>query len=541
MIKRLISLRLRHTFIGTLLGKDKNGKPKATLSTGRIVGYTILYAFLALLFLFAVFSMAVGLGMLLIPAGAAGSYFGLFMIISLSVIFIFSIFETKAELFDCKDNELLLSLPISTGAIVISRIFTVLIYNYLIEAILIIPVCAVYLIFGGSILGVIGSLIVALLIPLLATALASGVGYVVALVARRMKHKTLVTTILSALFMGAYFFFCFGIGFFEGSGGEIEQTPEDIEALVSRLKGFSFIGEAQLLSPIPLLILVLVTALVCFVAYYFISKNYIKIITDTRGVEKRVYVEKKSEKKSALHAIVRKELAKITSSSTLLLNAGSGVIFLVLLTVLIILEGDTVGLVLTELTGISTDTGLMIAPIVASVMIMSLSMIMFSASSISLEGKSLWILKSIPVSSRDIIVGKAIPNIVISSILGAISGVVISIFTGFNIVACVFYILIPITASVAFSFMGIVLNVMKPKLDFTNEAQVVKQSLPVFVFTFGGMLLGMALVALSFFFVTIGMPILFLIILEVLMAALAFTFYFLGVTVSARKLDRMQV
>ena len=100
MIKRLISLRLRHAFIGTLTGKDKNGKPKATLSTGRIVGYTILYAFLALFFLFAVFSMAMGLGMLLVPAGAAASYFGLFMLLSLSAIFIFSIFETKAELFD---------------------------------------------------------------------------------------------------------------------------------------------------------------------------------------------------------------------------------------------------------------------------------------------------------------------------------------------------------------------------------------------------------------------------------------------------------
>ncbi|MBQ8289296.1 MAG: hypothetical protein IJY01_00280 [Clostridia bacterium] len=541
MIKRLISLRLRHAFIGTLTGKDKNGKPKATLSTGRIVGYTILYAFLALFFLFAVFSMAMGLGMLLVPAGAAASYFGLFMLLSLSAIFIFSIFETKAELFDCKDNELLLSLPISTGAIVISRIITVLIYNYLIEAILIIPVVAVYLIFGGNILGVIGSVIIALLIPLLATALASGVGYVVALAARKMKHKTLVTTILSALFMGAYMVFCFGIGFFGGSDGELEESPEDIEALISGLKGFGVIGEAQLLSPIPLLILVLVTALACFVAYYFISKNYIKIITDTRGVQKRVYVEKRSEKKSALHAIVRKELSKMTSSSTLLLNAGSGVIFLVLISVLIILEGDSLGLILSELTGSATGSGLTLAPIVISAIIMSLSMIMFSACSISLEGKSLWILKSIPVSSRDIIVGKAIPNIVISSVLGTLSGVVISIFTGFDIIATVFYIITPITASVAFSFMGIVLNVMKPKLDFTNEAQVVKQSFPVFICTMGGMLFGMALIALSFFFVITGMPMLFLIILEVLMAALAFTFYFLAVTVSARKLDRMQV
>lgn len=406
MIKRLISLRLRQTFLGTLTGKDKNGKPKAKLSAGRIVGYTILYAVLALVFLFAVFAMAMGLGLVLIPAGAANSYFGLFMLISLSVIFIFSIFETKAELFDCKDNELLLSLPIPTGAIVLSRIFTVIIYNLLIEAIIIIPTTVVYLIFGGNVLGVIGSLIVALLIPLLATALASGVGYLVSLIARKMKHKTLVTTLLSALFMGAYMFFCFGIGFFEGSGGEYEETPEDIEAMLSALRPFGVVGDAQLLSPIPLLILILVTALVCFLAYYFINKSYIRIITDTRGVDKRVYVEKKSERRSALSAIVRKEFSKMLSSSTLLLNAGSGVIFLVLMTVLVALEGDMISTIAFELTGNSMSTAMAIAPIALSGITMSLSMIMFSSCAVSLEGKSLWILKSIPVKSRDIIIGK---------------------------------------------------------------------------------------------------------------------------------------
>ncbi len=538
MIKRLISIRLRAAFLGTLTGKDKNGNPKGQISTGRIVGYTLLYTFLALIFLFAVFSMAMGAGVLLLPAGAADCYFGIFMLLSLTVIFIFSIFETKSELFDCKDNELLLALPIRSGAIVLSRIFTVLIYNYIIEAIIAVPVTVVYLIFDGNILGVLGSIIVALLIPLLATALASGVGYLVALIARRMKHKTLVTTLLSMLFLGGYFFLYFGI--LGSSDDGFGETDEQLAIILSALRPFGVIGSAQLLSPVPLLLFVFVCAAASFLAYYFIQKNYIRIITETRGADKRVYVEKRSSKKSAVSAIVRKEFSRIFSSSAILLNGASGVIFLGILVIFLAVERDMLTSLILDLTGGTSSVAMTLAPVCIAATVASLAMIMFSASSLSLEGRNLWIIKSIPVSERDIIIAKTLPNIIISSVLGVVCGVSLLIITGFDIVCAVFYILTPITASIAFSFMGTVLNVAKPKFDYINETQAVKQSFPVFISTMVGMLSGIALIILAVASIIFGMPILFLIAAQLLMTALAIVFYFLAVTVCVRKLSSIQ-
>ena len=104
----------------------------------------------------------------------------------------------------------------------------------------------------------------------------------------------------------------------------------------------------------------------------------------------------------------------------------------------------------------------------------------------------------------------------------------------------IFYILIPITASVAFSFMGTVLNVAKPKFDFVNEMQIVKQSFPVFISMMVGMLGAIALVALAFVFIFIGQPMLFLVIAEIALLGLAILFYALAVTSSARKLSLIQ-
>ncbi len=538
MIKNLIAIRLRATFLGSMTGKDKNGNPNGQISAGRIVGYTLLYAFIALLFLFIIAASALGAGILFIPQGMADIYFGIFMTVSLTVIFIFSIFETKSELFDCKDNQLLLSLPIKTSFVIASRIVTVLIYNYIIEAMLIIPTAVVYLILGGNVWGLIGSLIVAVLVPLLATALASGVGYAVANIARRMKYKTLVTTLLSVLFMVVYFVVYFGM---LGMGEDFEPTPESIEAMGQMLRPFGVIGQAQLLSPVPLLLLVLITAAVCFLAFYFINKNYIVIITETKEAGKRVYREKRLAKKSAVNAIARKEFSKIFSSAGYLLNGGSGIIFLVFTIVIVIAEGESLSAVVTALGLTDTPLALIVAPIAVSAIVASVAMIMYSTSTVSLEGKNFWIIKSIPVSAKDIIIGKTLPNIIISSLLGVVGGAIICFAVGFDIVCFIFYILTPVTASIAFSFMGTALNIAKPKLDFVNEMQVVKQSFPVFVSMMVGMLGAVALVMLAFVFIVIGHPILFLIITQVLLIGLAILFYLLATTVGARKLSQIQV
>ena len=106
--------------------KNKKGeyvKP----SREKVVGYAFLYLFTALFFVAFATVLILSVGRLLIPLGLSAQFFGIVSSMSFAIIFIFSIFETKAELFDCKDNELLISMPIRPGHLVIARIIMVLI------------------------------------------------------------------------------------------------------------------------------------------------------------------------------------------------------------------------------------------------------------------------------------------------------------------------------------------------------------------------------------------------------------------------------
>ena len=83
MIKILVKNRLR-SLIGTVLGKSKNGEVKKA-SKLKILGFSLLYAYVIGFFLFFSSTIAVMLGKTLIPIGASWLYFALFMLILKSI------------------------------------------------------------------------------------------------------------------------------------------------------------------------------------------------------------------------------------------------------------------------------------------------------------------------------------------------------------------------------------------------------------------------------------------------------------------------
>ena len=140
MVKLLVKNRLAGLF-GSMFSRGKKGSVKKA-SVGRKILFSLLYAYVAIVFIGLAVSMAIGLGLLMIPNGAPRLYFSAFIMATLTITFVLSIFETKSELFECRDNELLLSMPIRPRDIVLSRVLVVLIYNYLTEAIVMIPAIA---------------------------------------------------------------------------------------------------------------------------------------------------------------------------------------------------------------------------------------------------------------------------------------------------------------------------------------------------------------------------------------------------------------
>lgn len=535
MLKSLLYVRFKSFFSG-LVGKSKDGK----ISPLRIIGMTILMAILALSFLVIIISMCAPLALLLAPEGLSAAYYGFINLITFSIIFIFSIFETKSELFDCKDNELLLSMPIRPLDIVISRSMTLLIINAGEALYIMVPASVIFTIFGGNAWYIASSSVVAVLISVLATVLSSAVGYLVAMIAKKFKNNSFIPLMASLVFLFAYFF---GYSAFMEMLMTMEETDPEVilEMLSGVLEPISFFGKMSLFDPLYIIGFTLIVIGATALAWMILSKSYIGIITTSYNTKGREY--KREELKSApvFLALARKEFAALLSSANYMLNSGIGIIFEVLIAVFVLISREEIILTLNMLTmELAIPTEGLAALLAVVLMIFVSSTNCMSASALSLEGKRFWIVRSAPVSADALIYAKLAPHVLISAVATLVTSVILGIALSVSPLEWVFLLVTPQVASLAGALLGLIYNIIWPKFDFENEVQVVKQSLPVFLCVLTPMILLVpAIFAGIFLFLTLGALITEIIVLAVFVV-LFLILYLLLMGPAARRLDKLK-
>ncbi len=532
MIRILIKNRLR-SFLGTVVGRTKSGKVEKA-SRGKLIGLALLYAFVVGMFAFISLSASMAMGLVLIPIGAGWLYFSIFILASLSIIFIFSIFETKSELFECKDNDLLLSMPIKPRDIVAARVSVVVIYNYLEELVIMTPCIIVYAVMSGDILGVIGAVIVSLFLPLIATSLASAVGYLVALISRRMKRKNFVTVALSLLFLVAYF-----LGYntlVEGMETFLGSVEEAGGVAPSDMRVLYYIGSAVFFHHVSLPVLIGAAILISAVTYYIISKSYIKIVSERTASAHTVTKASGFKSRTPFFSLVRKELGLFFSSATYMLNSGLGLVFEIIIGIVAIVEHSELRAVATEL----LEEGFAVAyiaviPIAICVQILLSSFNTMSSCALSLEGKQLWNIKTMPIDDKTVLLTKAMPQVIITALPSFITSVCFMIALGVPAEYWLFFVIIPIMSNTFSALFGGVMNALFPKLQFENEAQPIKQSLSTFLTMTAQMFMGIIAVIGTFILSLILHPLIVCTILLLVFSALSVGFYFILTGPCARK------
>ena len=499
MIGKLISIRLR-ALVNVMGGKKKDGTVSRP-SVGKLILLGILFLYLGATFAGLFTLLAIGFGITLLPIGHGGMYYGMFIIIAFSMVFIFSIFETKSELFECRDNELLLSMPIKPSHIVISRIATVLIYNYVEAALVMVPAIVVFALFDGSPLGIAGGILAYLLLPLFATALSSGVGYIVSEITKRIKNKTLITTLLSVGFLLAYFYVYFG---FLGGAGMEAGGEESLAIPVPYVPVIAAIGSVAMMKPLPTVLFVILSLGAAYLAYRIISDRYFDIARATSVSSRTEYKAKKLVRRSALMALTGKELRRFFSSSVYILNAGTGVIFSVVLAVAAILNSGELVYLISEL-GMPREC---ISVVFVIGLVFCAGMNMLSASALSLEGKSLWIPKSMPLSTRTVLLSKLLPHLIVTVPATLVCSFLLMIAGKATPAEIPFYILTPALSNVMFALFGLLMNVTFPKLELINDAQAVKSSAAVFFTMIFDFLWSIVVSAVGIGLSVIGFPLL---------------------------------
>ena len=163
-----------------------------------------------------------------------------------------------------------------------------------------------------------------------------------------------------------------------------------------------------------------------------------------------------------------------------------------------------------------------------------------SAPSISLEGKNLWILKTLPIPSGKILLSKVWFH-VISCVPVAILGAVICLFIlPFSLNGFLMALVLPLLVNVWQGFFGVIINLIFPRFDWVSETACVKQGLSVMITLFGGMAI-VAIPILIYIFLIKGAVglVVYVWVCAAIFAVLCFGMWRYLLTAGSRRFERL--
>ncbi|MBQ1553733.1 MAG: hypothetical protein IIZ66_09310 [Clostridia bacterium] len=464
------------------------GSGKKRRSRGAVLGLAALYLFMFANFFIVFGNLFTSIGYSVGGTGYEWLFYTVMGLMSCLLMFIGSVFSAQAQLYSGKDNDLLLSLPIPRGYILLSRMLTLWLYTAVWGMTVIVPagVCAFKLMAPDARTAVFFILSAAVL-PFLVTAVSCVFGWLLSLVTGKARNKSVITTVFALVFMVVY------VGFYSSLNGvitriatETEQTAETLEKYTRLMTamGKGIAGDSIPSFAVFLAFSVAVSAVI----FTVISKTYFRLITRTATGKRHKFSEKMIRSGSAGRALLGRECLRFVRSPGYMLNCGTGMILTVVFAVLMIIKPELVF-------SMQSVLGFGVPPEVIAVAVIVLlnSVSPMTAPSVSIEGKTLWIVRSMPVSSRRLLGVKLLFGVILQGGISALAGLVCAVrFKILFSAAGVFTVVLPVIFSVFFSALGLILGLKFPRLDWLSENEIFKHGPAITLSMFAGLAVCMA-------------------------------------------------
>lgn len=467
------------------IGKNKKNTSKA-------FKFIIPAAFL-LLCLFS-FSYSYGMGYGLKMAGRVDMLMELAALTASAAIFFTSIYKIRGILFDFKDFDFVMSLPFKFTTVVISRLLLLYLINLPTVLIIMGPAGVAYCMLTGwdgiSLLMNLGG---ALLLPFLPITGAAAVGTIIAFIAQGFRKSKVINIILIFAALIGFMAASFSLNS-AGNRSALAAAAGNISSVyppaVFYEKG---IWEKDLVYLL-LFLFVSVGSLILFLLVftkYFLRLNTLLL----KKAPSRGYKTGKIKGGTPFQALFMKELKRYFASVNYVLNTGFGP---VLLTVISIAQLFLRPEQLEGLLGMEGSINYL-KHFLPQFIAFCIATTCISASSLSLEGKNLWLIKSLPVTAKTIFNSKIALNLVMTIPFCILDGILLVIGLKLALSEVLALLILPVAISFYTSVAGIYFNLLLPKLDWNTEIAVIKQGIAVMVTMFTGGGLVMLPVVTAFF------------------------------------------
>ncbi|HKL47500.1 MAG TPA: hypothetical protein VJ878_02435, partial [Candidatus Izemoplasmatales bacterium] len=318
-------------------------------------------------------------------------------------------------------------------------------------------------------------------IPMIPLVIFSFLSLAINYVLTKLGINKIFNIILTFALLLAYMYFAFsfsadGANPFLNQGAFLESVSQYIPTVTLF---FEAVANQDVLA-LFLLIVIHVGVLVLFV---YLAKDLIHLTNQnqTKSIRKRRHIGKLKQR-SVTESLIIKEVKKFFSVNIYVMNSGFGPILMFIGGVLAFVYAGKIESFSAQI--INTELNIEYVILIAAGFF--LSTVYTSAISLSLEGKNFWLLRSLPIKAKTIMMSKMLFNVILGLPFALFFVGAISFSLSFDFLTIVMMLLLVGSFSLATSILGSIINLNFPKFEFKNETEVVKQSVGAFLGMFSG-------------------------------------------------------
>ena len=416
----------------------------------------------------------------------------LFVILTSVMALIEGVYKSGSLLFNCKDDNLLLSLPIKKSTVLFIRVFKFYAFELLYNSVFLAPAMIVYaryvhpdaMFYVVSIIG----LLVFPIVPILISCL---IGTVIAFISSKFKGKNYVQTIFIFAFLLGVIYFSYNS---EDLFSNIAKNASSINDFITKLyyPAGVYIELVTSFNVAKLLEFIFVHLGIFIITIILIGKLYFSVNSSVKSIKvSKTKKEYKIKTSTPTKAIIKKEFNRFLNSPVFITNAGFGPVLFIAACILASVKLDSLTEMMSKVGGITVLNQFKSysAIVMFGFICFTSFMTSITSSMISLEGKSFSILKSLPITPYKIVQAKVLTAILIILPCILIGDIIIFVRFGFDLWSIILILIASVLFPLVAETFGIIVNLKYPKMDAQNDTEIVKQSMSSTISVCGGMVI----------------------------------------------------
>lgn len=456
----------------------------------------LLPLFIAFYLMFMIWGSANSLFEKIVPLNLQYTLLSLFIFGISFTTFIEGIYKSGSLMFNCKDDQLLLSLPINKRTVLFVRVFKFYIFELVFNSMFLIPIMISYIRWDPNITWTyfLTCFCMLFLLPIIPIVISCFVGMITSSISSKFKYKNIIQIFISLFFMFSILYLSFNSN---KVFNFMVNNATNMNNLITKIyyPAFIFAKLVMNFNILDLIIFILINIGILVLSIYILSRFYFKINSRLKTIKtsnnKSSNIDNLVIKtNSSTMALIKKELNTFFNIPVFIINAFFALVLFIIITIVISVKFDSIIPLLINELGITNEIIVNNLSIFIFILILITAyMTSITNSVISLEGNNITILKTFPIKVQRILISKVLAALLITTPVLLSGNIVLLIKFKISIIESLLIIILSILIPLVSHFIGIIINLQYPKLDFENTTEVIKQSTSSFISVMIGMVL----------------------------------------------------